>query len=157
MRLSACTLHGCGLHASYRSDGGFPGRTGRALPDCPENSSWATSIDNHSLAAHVIRLLGVAQAKGRAARLDELASDLGVRKTDVRDVVSRLHAGHVDALRMKLTMSGLALAAALSGRKLRSPRRRAQSSSRASPELAKTSAAASGLLPDPVMAATTAE
>lgn len=83
------------------------------------------SIDNHSLAAHVIRLLGVAQAKGRAARLDELASDLDVRKTDVRDVVSRLHAeGHVDALRMKLTMSGLAIAAVLSGSKLRSPRRR---------------------------------
>ncbi|WP_146647181.1 hypothetical protein [Labilithrix luteola] len=82
------------------------------------------SIDTRSLAAHVIRLLGVAQAKGRVARLDEVASELDVRRTDVRAVVSRLHAeGHVDALRMKLTMSGLGIAAALSGSKLRTPRR----------------------------------
>ena len=66
-----------------------------------------TSFDTKSLAAHVIVTLSEAQAEGRALRLDEVASEIGVRKADVRNVVTRLHAeGHVDALRLRLTMTG---------------------------------------------------
>jgi Mn-dependent DtxR family transcriptional regulator len=69
-------------------------------------------------------MLAHAQELGRAVRLDELASEIGVRKSDVRDVVTRLHAeGHVDALRLRLTMTGLALATSLADCKLREPRR----------------------------------
>ena len=78
-----------------------------------------TSLDNKSIAAHVVVTLSAAQAQGRALRLDELASEIGVRKADVRNVVSCLHAeGHVDAMRLRLTMTGLAIAASLSSCKL---------------------------------------
>ena len=78
-----------------------------------------TSPDNKSVAAHVIVTLSRAQADGRAVRLDALASEIGVRKADVRNVVSRLHnEGHVDAMRLRLTMTGLALAASLACCKL---------------------------------------
>jgi len=83
-----------------------------------------TSLDNKSIAAHVVVLLSQAQALGRAVRLDELASDIGVRKADVRGIVSSLHAeGHVDAIRLRLTLSGLALATSLAASKLHEPRR----------------------------------
>lgn len=66
-----------------------------------------TSFDTKSIAAHVIVTLSDAHADGRVLRLDELAEEIGVRKADVRHVVTRLHAeGHVDALRLRLTMSG---------------------------------------------------
>jgi Mn-dependent DtxR family transcriptional regulator len=82
-----------------------------------------TSFDARSVAAHVLLSLADAQAKGRLARLDEVADDVGVRRTDVREVVRKLHAeGHVDALRLRLTMSGLAIAASLDGCLLRAPR-----------------------------------
>lgn len=81
-------------------------------------------IDHRAVAAHVIRALAAAQARGRLVRGDELALSIGVRHEDVRDVVSQLHAeGHVDALRMRLTMSGLALASAMRECKLAEPRR----------------------------------
>lgn len=83
-----------------------------------------TSLDNKSIAAHVVVTLSHAQAEGRALRLDELASEIGVRKADVRTVVSHLHAeGHVDAMRLRLTMTGLALATSLAGCKLLEARR----------------------------------
>jgi transcription initiation factor IIE alpha subunit len=79
-----------------------------------------TSLDNKSIAAHVVLSLANAQSLGRVVRLDELAEEIGVRKADVRHVVTRLHAEqHVDALRLRLTLSGLALAASLDGCKLR--------------------------------------
>jgi len=82
------------------------------------------SFDVRAVAAHVIRHLAVHSSRGRAVRLDDLASAINVRRTDVRDVVTRLHEeGHVDAKRMRLTMTGLAVAAALEGCKLREVRR----------------------------------
>lgn len=82
-----------------------------------------TSLDKKSLAAHIVVALAHAQELGRVVRLDELACDLGIRKADVREVVTRLHAeGHVDALRLRLTMTGFAVAASLSQCKLREPR-----------------------------------
>lgn len=84
-----------------------------------------TSFDVHALAAHVIRYFAAEQSRGRAVRLDELADAIGVRRVDIRHVVSRLHAeGHVDAKRMKLTMTGLALAVSMKDCKLREPRRK---------------------------------
>ena len=83
-----------------------------------------TSPDTKTIAAHVVVTLSLAQADGRALRLDELASEIGVRKADVRNVVSSLHAeGHVDAMRLRLTMSGLALATSLASCKLPETRR----------------------------------
>lgn len=80
-------------------------------------------LDRKAIAAHVIRHLAEEQARGRLVRLDELAREVGVRRADVRDVVSRLHAeGHVDAKRMKLTMTGLVLAASMRGSTLRAVR-----------------------------------
>jgi DNA-binding IscR family transcriptional regulator len=82
-----------------------------------------TTLDTKSIAAHVVVMLAHAGELGRIVRLDELAADIGVRKSDVRDVVTRLHAeGHVDALRLRLTMTGFALAASLADCKLREPR-----------------------------------
>jgi DNA-binding IscR family transcriptional regulator len=79
-----------------------------------------SSLDNKSLAAHVVVSLAHAQELGRVVRLDELASDIGVRKADVRNVVTQLHAeGHVDALRLRLTMTGFTLATNLAHCKLR--------------------------------------
>ena len=79
-----------------------------------------SNASSNALAAHVIVALAEAQEIGRAVRLDELASVLGIRKADVRRVVASLHLeGHVDALRLRLTMTGLALATVLSGCKLR--------------------------------------
>lgn len=69
--------------------------------------------------------MAMEQSRGRLVRLDELADAVGVRRVDVRHVVTKLHAeGHVDAKRMKLTMTGLALAASMRDCKLREPRRR---------------------------------
>jgi Mn-dependent DtxR family transcriptional regulator len=76
--------------------------------------------DKRAAAAHVILFLAGEQARGRTVRMDEIAERIGVRRADVRTIVSRLHEeGHVDALRLRLTMSGLAIAASLRGCKLR--------------------------------------
>lgn len=83
-----------------------------------------TSEFSRSIAAHVLVTLAHAQSRGRALRLDELATEVGFRREDVRETVARLHReGHVDALRLRLTMTGLALAATLDGCKLKTPRR----------------------------------
>ena len=83
-----------------------------------------TSLDTKSIASHLLVALSHAQAERRAVGVDQIASTIGVRKADVRTLVSRLHAeGHVDGARLRLTMSGLALATALAGSKLRAPRR----------------------------------
>jgi Mn-dependent DtxR family transcriptional regulator len=85
-------------------------------------STW-NLLDRKALAANVLRHLARAQSRGRLVRLDELASEIGVRREDVRDVVTDLHAeGHVDAKRMKLTMTGLAIASSMRECKLRDVR-----------------------------------
>ncbi len=83
----------------------------------------STRLDTKAVAAHVLRHLARAQQRGRLVRLDELANEIGVRHEDVREVVTSLHAeGHVDAKRMKLTMSGFAIAASMRECKLRAAR-----------------------------------
>lgn len=87
-----------------------------------------TSLDDRTIAAHVLCELGGAHARRAPQarlRLDELAAQIGVRRADVRRVVSALHAeGFVDAQRLRLTLSGFALAVALDGRRLRTVRTR---------------------------------
>jgi len=79
--------------------------------------------DLKPVAAHVLRHLARAQSLGRAVHLEDLVSDIGVRRDDVRQVVTSLHReGHVDAQRMRLTMTGLAIAASMRECKLRAPR-----------------------------------
>lgn len=79
-----------------------------------------SSLQLRAVSAHVLRHLAREQSRGRGVDLEELANDIGVRREDVRHVVSSLHReGHVDAKRMRLTMTGLALAAAMKDCKLR--------------------------------------
>jgi len=82
--------------------------------------------NSKAVAAHVLRHLARAQSRGRLVALDSLASDIGVRREDVRHVVTSLHEeGHVDAKRMKLTMTGFAIAASMRECMLRPAARRA--------------------------------
>lgn len=79
-------------------------------------------IDAHALASHV--LVALAHARGSLITTRDLADSLGVRREDVREMVSRLHReGHVNATNLRLTLSGLAIAASLDGCKLPSLRR----------------------------------
>lgn len=78
-------------------------------------------IDSKALAAHV--LVALAHARGRLATTKDIADAIGVRREDVRDILTRLHReGFVDVSKMRLTFSGLALAATLDGCKLPSLR-----------------------------------
>lgn len=111
--LAQCTM--CGLHARQprNTAGERPEPLSKALP-------MTTSIDPKSLAAHVLVALASAQRARRVVTAQDLATDLDVRKADVKHVVARLHhEGHVDALRMRLSLSGLALATALGTSSLR--------------------------------------
>ena len=93
------------------------------LPQPKELTAMNTNFK--SVAAHVLRHLARAQSRGQLVRLDELAGDIGVRREDVRHVVTSLHdEGHVDAKRMKLTLSGFAIAASMRECKLAAPRLR---------------------------------
>lgn len=88
------------------------------------------NLDLKAVAARILRYLAREQSRGRAVRLDELAIAVQVRKGDVRKVVSSLHTeGHVDAQTMRLTMTGLALAAAMREERLRPVRRKRQKQS----------------------------
>ena len=89
------------------------------------NSSNLHRHTLQSIAAHVLRHLARAQVQGRPVRLDELARSIGVRREDVRHVVTQLHnEGHVDAKRMRVTMTGLAIAVAMRECKLHDLRER---------------------------------
>jgi Mn-dependent DtxR family transcriptional regulator len=77
-------------------------------------------LDRKTLAAHVLVALARSQRAGRVLTLSDVAAELEVRKGDVRAVVASLHnEGYVDALRMQLTLPGLALASSLRRARLR--------------------------------------
>ncbi len=77
------------------------------------------------LAPYVLRTLASAQTKGRPLTLRDVSRELGVRQGDVRAAISALHRqGYLDALRLRLTLPGFALGAALASRPL-PPLRRA--------------------------------
>ncbi|HEU4410602.1 MAG TPA: hypothetical protein VFS43_35430 [Polyangiaceae bacterium] len=93
-----------------------------------------------TLAPYVLRLLALAQTKGRPVTLRDLSRELGVRKGDVRAAVSALHReGHVDALRLRLTLSGFALGVALASKRLEPLRRPAEA--QAAPRASSSAAA----------------
>lgn len=80
-------------------------------------------LDRHALAAHVLVALARAARAGKNVTALDLAETLKVRRGDIREVVSKLHAeGHVDALRMRLELSGLALARAFAKSNLKAAR-----------------------------------
>lgn len=82
-----------------------------------------STLHLRAVSAHVLRHLAREQSRGRGVHLEELATDIGVRREDIRRVVASLHhEGHVDAKRMRLTMTGLALAAAMKDCTLRAVR-----------------------------------
>jgi predicted transcriptional regulator of viral defense system len=79
------------------------------------------AFDPHALAAHVLR--AIARPRARVVSVDDVAQIVGVRRADVRRMVTRLHEeGYVDALRMRPTMAGLAVATALRSCKLKDVR-----------------------------------
>lgn len=79
-----------------------------------------STLDRKTLAAHVLVVLARSQRAGRVLTLSDVAAELEVRKGDVRAVVASLHQeGYVDALRMVLTLPGLALASSLRRARLR--------------------------------------
>ena len=64
------------------------------------------------LAMHVLRAIFAAQTKHRHITLEDVARAVGARKAEVRSVVSDLdRQGFVDAMRMRLTFAGFAIAA----------------------------------------------
>ena len=66
------------------------------------------------VAHHVLRALASAQLDGRVVDLSWLASEVPVRRRDLRSAVTALHReGLVDALRMRLSMRGFTVGVAL--------------------------------------------
>jgi hypothetical protein len=87
--------------------------------------SHAFSPQRDLLAIHVMKRLTIARTEEHLLTLRDLADELGVRKADVRATISRLHAqGYVDALRMRPTLSGFAIGAALADVELEPLRRK---------------------------------
>ncbi len=79
------------------------------------------AFDTHALAAHVLR--AIARRRARVVTVDDVARTVGARRSDVRQVVTRLHEeGFVDALRMRPTLAGLAVATSLRSCKLKDVR-----------------------------------
>ena len=81
-------------------------------------------ISDRVLAAHVLRMVALDRARGRTSTLDDLSRRIGVRREDVRAVLSKLHReGCFDVVRMKVTMNGFVAACAMSGTRLQAIRR----------------------------------
>lgn len=86
----------------------------------PMENSPNETPDTELTAIHVMRAVTIAHRAKRPIDLETLARELDVRKTDVRSVVSKLHAqGFLDAMRMRPTMLGLTLGLAAKGVPLR--------------------------------------
>jgi DNA-binding IclR family transcriptional regulator len=67
-----------------------------------------------SLAIHLVRAMTSAQRDGRSITLDDLVTELGVRRAEARGTLSTLHEqGLLDVTRMRLTLRGFALGQAL--------------------------------------------
>ena len=71
----------------------------------------------------VLRELAEAQDRGERLGLDDLVQALGVRRGELRSIISRLHQqGLVDALRMRTTLAGFAMGRAAAGLQLKALR-----------------------------------
>lgn len=72
-----------------------------------------------TIAVHVLRALAVSAEEGRRVDLAAVAAELGVRRADVRSALTALHReGYVDLTRMRPTLAGFAIGAALKGKAL---------------------------------------
>ena len=83
------------------------------------------SISYQALSAHILRHASVAQVAATKCELtaQSLATDLRVRRVDVRRSLSALHKqGLIDVAQMRLTLAGFALGKALEGRQLKAIR-----------------------------------
>ena len=73
-------------------------------------------VDAELLAIHLLRELTTLQRAERTTNVAELARLVGVRRSDARAVLSRLHRqGYVDVTRMRVTLMGFAVGASLDG------------------------------------------
>jgi DNA-binding IclR family transcriptional regulator len=71
-------------------------------------------MTSRKLAPYVLQTIARHQLGGRLLTLQTLVDELGVRRTDLRKTVTALHRqGLVDAMRMRLTLTGLVLGTAL--------------------------------------------
>lgn len=67
-------------------------------------------MNRQHLALHVLHHLAQAQLEGKRADIQQLVSVLGVRRTDIRSILSALHKQDLyDVLRGTLTLSGFAV------------------------------------------------
>ena len=85
-----------------------------------------SSISYQALSAHILRHAAadhVAGSKCGPTKVESLATDLGVRRVDVRRALSALHKqGLMDVVQMRLTLAGFALGKALEGKQLKAIR-----------------------------------
>lgn len=82
-------------------------------------NSGSYAPDAGTLAIHVLCEMTTRQQRGERALLDDIARAVGVRRTDVRRVISQLHRqGFVDAGRMRVTLAGFAIGLSLAGQEL---------------------------------------
>jgi transcription initiation factor IIE alpha subunit len=66
------------------------------------------------LAIHLLKAMSTHHLEGRRTTLDDLSLELGIRREDVRRVMSALHReGYVDVLAMRPTLAGLAIGSSL--------------------------------------------
>ncbi len=88
-------------------------------------------MERDALTLHLVRALSRAQHEGRRVDLETLTVELGVRRGDVRGLVTALdREGYMHASRMRLTLQGFVLGRALEGMAL-PPIRRAAPARRA--------------------------
>ncbi len=79
-------------------------------------SGRETVVDGGALALHVLKGMTRAHLDGEATGLDALVAALGVRRSDLRRVLSALHEeGMIDLARMRLTLAGFAVGQSLQG------------------------------------------
>lgn len=77
-------------------------------------------MTSKDLAPHLLKILYAFQNDGVTVTLETLTSALQVRRIDVRRAITAMHReGYLDALRMRLTLRGLALGAAFTVSSLR--------------------------------------
>jgi hypothetical protein len=71
-------------------------------------------MDHKTLAAYILQALTLAQSEGRSENLETLVEKLRVRRKDIRSTLTMLHRqGHLDVLRMRLSITGFAIGTAL--------------------------------------------
>ena len=68
-------------------------------------------MNARTLSVHILHIIATAERAGRSMNLELLTAELHVRRADVRRTVTALdREGFVDAMRMRLTLAGFALA-----------------------------------------------